>query len=167
MLFRSPRQTKSAPRRPAWLSFLSGGHSVIQPESGREASRASDPGAGGRVLRLAQRSNPPGRLPALPAGDQSRPGSDGPQGNPPGRLPALPADPIAPQADPDGLVAELYEAAYGFAVRHGFKGTFIEVVLELWNALRACARGGSTSSRRPRRRPDHPPVRSFSPPAQT
>ena len=73
------------------------------------------------------------------------------------------ADPIAPQADPDGLIAELYEAAYGFAVRHGFKGTFIEVVLELWDALRACARGGSTSSRRP----DHPPVRTFPPPAQT
>jgi hypothetical protein len=52
------------------------------------------------------------------------------------------ADLIAPQADPDGLMAELYEAAQGFAVRHGFKGTFIEVVLELSDALRACARGG-------------------------
>jgi len=73
----------------------------------------------------------------------------------------MPADPIAPQADPDGLMAELYEAAQGFAVRHGFKGTFIEVVLELWDALRACAGGGSKSSRRPRRRPDHPPVCAF------
>jgi hypothetical protein len=71
------------------------------------------------------------------------------------------ADPIAPQADPDGLVAGLYEAAYGLAVRHGFKGTFIEVVLELRDALRVCARGGTTGSRRPRRRPDHPPVRTF------
>ena len=78
----------------------------------------------------------------MPADDRSRPGSDGPHGNQPGRLPAMPADPISPQADPDGLVAELYEAAYGFAVRHGFKGTFIEVVLELSDALRACARGG-------------------------
>ena len=73
------------------------------------------------------------------------------------------ADPIATQADLDVLVAELYEAAQGFAGRHGFKGTFIEVVLELWDALRACARGGSKSSRRPRRRPDHPPVRIFPP----
>ena len=77
------------------------------------------------------------------------------------------ADLIAPQADPDGLMAELYEAAQGFAVRHGFKGTFIEVVLELWVALRACARGGSTSARRPRRQPDHRPFRTFPPPAQT
>ena len=78
----------------------------------------------------------------MPADDRSRPGSDGPQGNQPRRLPAMPADSIAPQADPDGLMAELYEAAQGFAVRHGFEGTFIEVVLELRDALRACARGG-------------------------
>jgi hypothetical protein len=51
----------------------------------------------------------------------------------------MPDDPIFPQADPDVLVAVLYEAAYGFAVRHGFRGSFSEAVLELWDALGACA----------------------------
>jgi hypothetical protein len=74
---------------------------------------------------------------------------------------AKPVDPIAPQTDPEDLVAELAEAAYRFALRHGFQGPFIEVVLALMDALRACARGGSKSSRRPRRRPDHPPVHTL------
>jgi hypothetical protein len=47
------------------------------------------------------------------------------------------ADQTEPQADPEDLVAELTEAAYGFALRHGFQGTFIEVELGLWDALRA------------------------------
>lgn len=69
------------------------------------------------------------------------------------------ADPIAPQTDPEGLVAELTAAAYGFALRHGFTGTFIEVELGLWDALRA-RQGRIRSSRRRRHQPDHPPVRT-------
>ena len=42
------------------------------------------------------------------------------------------------QTDLEGLVAELTEAAYGFALRHGFKGSFVEVELGLWDAIRAC-----------------------------
>jgi hypothetical protein len=42
------------------------------------------------------------------------------------------------QADSEDLVAELAEAAYGFALRHGFRGTFVEVELGLWHALRSC-----------------------------
>ncbi len=41
-------------------------------------------------------------------------------------------------SDIEGLVAELTEAAYGVALRRGFKGTFVEVELGLWNAMRAC-----------------------------
>jgi hypothetical protein len=47
------------------------------------------------------------------------------------------ADPIVPQIDPEDFLAELTEAAYGFALRHGFKGTFVEMELGLWDALRA------------------------------
>ena len=36
----------------------------------------------------------------------------------------------------DDLVAELTDAAYRVALKHGFKGTFIDVQLELWAALR-------------------------------
>jgi hypothetical protein len=64
------------------------------------------------------------------------------------------------QADREDLVVELAEAAYGFALRHGFRGTFIEVELGLWHALRSC-QGRTRSSRRPRSRPDHPPVQTF------
>jgi hypothetical protein len=48
------------------------------------------------------------------------------------------ANPTNRQTDLEGLVAELTEAAYGVALRHGFKGTFIEVKLGLWDAIRAC-----------------------------
>jgi hypothetical protein len=34
------------------------------------------------------------------------------------------------------LVAELAAAAYGVALRHGLKGPFIDVELDLWRALR-------------------------------
>jgi hypothetical protein len=52
------------------------------------------------------------------------------------------------QDDREDLVVELAEAAYGFALRHGFRGTFIEVELGLWHALRSCVhrhahRGGA------------------------
>jgi hypothetical protein len=47
------------------------------------------------------------------------------------------ADPVAPQADLVDLLADLSEAAYGFVLRHGFRGTFVEVELGLWDALRA------------------------------
>jgi hypothetical protein len=48
------------------------------------------------------------------------------------------ANPTNRQTDLEGLVAELTEAAYGFALRHGFKGTFVDVKLGLWDAIRAC-----------------------------
>ena len=48
------------------------------------------------------------------------------------------ANPINLQTDLEDLVAELTEAAYGFALRHGFNGTFVEVKLGLWRAIRAC-----------------------------
>jgi hypothetical protein len=37
----------------------------------------------------------------------------------------------------EGLLAELAAAAYGVALRHGLKGPFIDVELELWRELRA------------------------------
>ena len=45
--------------------------------------------------------------------------------------------------DADGaeaLLAELAAAAYGVALRHGIKGPFIDVELELWRELRAVLR---------------------------
>ena len=57
-------------------------------------------------------------------------------------------DPIASQADSDGLVAEVYQAAINFALRQGFRGTFIEVQRGLLDALRACAGRGSTGDLR-------------------
>jgi len=48
------------------------------------------------------------------------------------------AHPANLQTGLEGLVAELTEAAYGFALRHGFKGSFVEVELGLWEAIRAC-----------------------------
>jgi hypothetical protein len=35
------------------------------------------------------------------------------------------------------LLDELAEAAYGVALRHGIKGPFIDVELDLWRELRA------------------------------
>ena len=37
----------------------------------------------------------------------------------------------------EGLLAALAAAAYGVALRHGLKGPFIDVELELWRELRA------------------------------
>jgi hypothetical protein len=48
------------------------------------------------------------------------------------------ANPTSRQTDLEDLVAELTEAAYGFALQHGFNGTFVEVKLGLWHAIRAC-----------------------------
>jgi hypothetical protein len=38
--------------------------------------------------------------------------------------------------DEEDLLAELAAAAYGVALRHGIKGPFIDVELELWRELR-------------------------------
>lgn len=40
----------------------------------------------------------------------------------------------------EDFLAELTEAAYGVALRHGLKGPFINVELELWRELRAVFR---------------------------
>jgi hypothetical protein len=53
----------------------------------------------------------------------------------------MPDDAIAPRADTTGLITELYQAAYDFALRHGFQGTLVEVQFGLMDALRARARG--------------------------
>jgi hypothetical protein len=37
----------------------------------------------------------------------------------------------------EALLAELTEAAYGVALRHGIKAPFIDVELELWHVLRS------------------------------
>jgi hypothetical protein len=34
------------------------------------------------------------------------------------------------------LLADLTQAAYGVTLRHGFRGSFLEVELELWRVLR-------------------------------
>jgi hypothetical protein len=39
------------------------------------------------------------------------------------------------------LVARLARAAYEVALKHGVRGAFIDVELEVWQALRAVARG--------------------------
>jgi hypothetical protein len=36
----------------------------------------------------------------------------------------------------EGLLAELTEAAYRVALRHGLKGPFVDVELDLWRELR-------------------------------
>jgi hypothetical protein len=36
----------------------------------------------------------------------------------------------------EGFLAELTDAAYRVALRHGIKGSFIDVELDLWQALR-------------------------------
>jgi hypothetical protein len=41
----------------------------------------------------------------------------------------------------EGLLAALAAAAYGVALRHGLKGPFIDVELELWRELRAVLAG--------------------------
>jgi hypothetical protein len=38
--------------------------------------------------------------------------------------------------DGDRLLAELAEAAYQVALRHGLKGPFVDVELDLWRELR-------------------------------
>jgi hypothetical protein len=42
-----------------------------------------------------------------------------------------------PASIAEELLAELAEAAYGVALRHGIKGPFIDVELDLWRELRA------------------------------
>lgn len=37
----------------------------------------------------------------------------------------------------DGLVANLTEAAYQVALRHGIRAPFVDVQLDIWSALRA------------------------------
>jgi hypothetical protein len=36
----------------------------------------------------------------------------------------------------EGFLAELTDAAYCVALRHGIKGSFVDVELDLWQALR-------------------------------
>ncbi len=48
----------------------------------------------------------------------------------------------------EGLLAELAAAAYGVALRHGLKGPFIDVELELWHALRVVLRRGAEAAPR-------------------
>ena len=36
----------------------------------------------------------------------------------------------------EGFLAELTDAAYRVALRHGIKGTFVDLELDLWQALR-------------------------------
>jgi hypothetical protein len=47
------------------------------------------------------------------------------------------AEPTNLETDPERLAAELTEAAYSVALRHGIKGTFVELELGLWDAIRA------------------------------
>jgi hypothetical protein len=46
----------------------------------------------------------------------------------------------------EGLLAELAAAAYRVALRHGIKGPFIDVELELWRELRAVLRRGAEAA---------------------
>jgi hypothetical protein len=47
------------------------------------------------------------------------------------------AKPTNLETDLERLVAELTEAAYSVALRHGIKGTFVDLELGLWDAIRA------------------------------
>jgi hypothetical protein len=40
-------------------------------------------------------------------------------------------------AEAEDFLADLTDAVYRVALRHGFKGSFLEFELELWSALRA------------------------------
>jgi hypothetical protein len=40
----------------------------------------------------------------------------------------------------EAFLAELTDAAYRVALNHGFQGTFIDVQLDLWSALRKVVR---------------------------
>ena len=78
------------------------------------------------------------------------------------------ANPTNLQTDLEGLVAELTEAAYGFALRHGFKGTFVEMELGLWDAIRACqGRIEEFASAPPPTGPSSGPHHPVSPPCRT
>jgi len=46
----------------------------------------------------------------------------------------------------EALLAELAAAAYGVALRHGIKGPFIDVELELWRELRAVLGRGTEAA---------------------
>ena len=60
------------------------------------------------------------------------------------------ADSNGTPTDPDDFVREVYEAAYRFAVRHGFDGTPGEIALVVGDVTRARAAEGTMTSRRPR-----------------
>jgi hypothetical protein len=40
------------------------------------------------------------------------------------------------QSEPEEFLADLTDAVYHVALRHGIKGSFLEIELELWSALR-------------------------------
>ncbi len=44
------------------------------------------------------------------------------------------------EVSPEQFLADLTEAAYQVSVRHGFQAPFIQVELELWDALREVLR---------------------------
>jgi hypothetical protein len=58
--------------------------------------------------------------------------------------PGIPPEPLPA----DELAAHLTEAAYGVALRHGIKGSFLEFELALWKALRAVVANGAGGERR-------------------
>jgi hypothetical protein len=45
------------------------------------------------------------------------------------------AQPVRPRALGESLVAELTDAAYRVTLDHGFRGSFLDVQLDLWKAL--------------------------------
>jgi len=47
------------------------------------------------------------------------------------------ADSNQSRSSPEHFLAELTDAAYRVALRHGFKGSFLDVELDLWAALRS------------------------------
>jgi hypothetical protein len=49
----------------------------------------------------------------------------------------MPASRTPPRGSSEHLLAELTDAAYRVALRHGLRGPFLDVELDLWTALRA------------------------------
>lgn len=47
--------------------------------------------------------------------------------------------------NPEEFLAELTDAAYRVALRHGLKGSFVDVELELWGALRQAIHAYATA----------------------
>jgi hypothetical protein len=48
-----------------------------------------------------------------------------------------------PTVDPEAFLARLTTTAYQVALRHGIKGSFAELELDLWHELRAACAGVS------------------------